>query len=222
MLGKFRMSYSTVFKLFLSVQELEELRSLTEVKKELEAAKEKIENYESYKEEWQSELSKSDDALELARTELKNINDQLEASEKAKNELKDRVVKFGSRQESLDDKIEALEGENDDLKYKLEEAKENVVHLEITVSQLELKANELEDDLAIGKANLVQSNKTIEELNSLIAAENAKEKLAELEQQLMDLKEANQVLNVDQNAIETELKQKQQNLELQAKVCKKN
>ena len=52
------------------------MRSLKEVKKELEAAKEKIEHFENYKEEWQSELSKSDDALELAKTELKNINDQ--------------------------------------------------------------------------------------------------------------------------------------------------
>ena len=37
----------------------------------------KIENYESYKEEWQSELSKAMDNLELTKAELSNVNNQV-------------------------------------------------------------------------------------------------------------------------------------------------
>ena len=41
------------------LQELEQLRPLKKVDEELKKAKEKIDNFESYKEEWQSELSQT-------------------------------------------------------------------------------------------------------------------------------------------------------------------
>ena len=50
-------------------------------------ALDKIENYESYKEEWQSELSKAMDKLEITKTELSNVNNQLESSENEKTQV---------------------------------------------------------------------------------------------------------------------------------------
>ena len=191
---------------------------MKEVKKELETAKEKIETYENYKEEWQSELSKSEDALELARTELQNINDQLESSEEEKNELKDRVLKLGTRQGSIDDRIETLEGENYELKHKIEEATENAARLEMTISQLEGKTNELQNDLSVEKENVNQKNKKIDELNDTIASDHAKERLAETENELESLQAVNRQLKEEKEELEKEIAQKSLNIEQQHKI----
>ena len=172
------------------------------VKKDLEAAKEKIENFENYKEEWQSELSKSDDALELARTELKNINDQLEASENEKNELKDKVSKLGTRQSSIDDKLDILEGENNDLKCQLEETKEKSSYLEIKVNQLEGKAKELEHDLDVEKEKLNQKQNELDELHRNMESDNTKQELVDIEKEVEYLKETNQALEWKKNEAE--------------------
>ena len=196
---------------------MEQLRALKDVKKELEKAKEKIEHFDNYKEEWQSELSKSDDALELAKTELKNINEQLEASENEKNELKDRVSKLGNRQESLDDKIEELDGENEELKRQIDEAREKVSELEINVQQLESKAQELEQDLSIEKENISQRNKTIDELNNRLSSDNTAEELQKVEMELAELKQANQDLIARQNNLEAEIDRNRVDSENQTK-----
>ena len=198
---------------------MEELRSLKEVKKELEAAKEKIEHFDNYKEEWQSELSKSDDALELAKTELKNINDQLEASENEKNELKDRVSKLGNRQESLDEKIEVLDGENEDLKRQVDDAREKASELEMTVQQLEAKARELEQDLSVEKENISNRNKTIDELNNRISSDSTSEELQSVKMELAGLKQMNEDLKSSQSNLEAEMNRHRADLDNQVRAC---
>ena len=172
------------------------MRKLKEVKKELDTTKEKIETYENHKEEWQSELSKSDDALELAKTELKNVNDQLEAAEKEKNELKDRLVKLGNRQDSIDDKMEELHDENEDLKNQLDEAKGNTTILEMNVSTLQGTTSELEYDLSVVKENLAIKDRRIHELDGLLASQDGREKVVSLERQIGDLEDNNKTLYV--------------------------
>ena len=195
------------------------MRSLKEVKKELEAAKEKIEHFDNYKEEWQSELSKSDDALELAKTELKNINDQLEASENEKNELKDRVSKLGNRQESLDDKIEVLDGENEDLKRQVDDAREKASELEMTVQQLEAKAQELEQDLSVERENISNRNKTIEELNNRISSDSTAEELQSVKMELAGLKQTNEDLKSSQSNLEAEINRNRADLDNRIQAC---
>lgn len=68
-------------------EELDSLRPLKKVEADYKKALEKIENYESYKEEWQSELSKAMDKLEITKTELSNVNNQLEAAETEKTQV---------------------------------------------------------------------------------------------------------------------------------------
>ena len=188
------------------------------VKKDLEAAKEKIEKFENYKEEWQNELSKSDDALELARTELKNINDQLEASENEKNELKDKVSKLGTRQSSIDDKIDVLEGENNDLKCQLEKAKEKSSYTEIQLNQLEGKAKELEHDLDVEKEKLNQKQNELDELHRNMESDNTKQELVDIKKEVEHLKETNQALEWKKNEAEQSASNAKEMLEQQLKI----
>ena len=69
-------------------EELDTLRPLKKVEADYKKALDKIENYESYKEEWQSELSKAMDKLEITKTELSNVNNQLESSENEKTQVR--------------------------------------------------------------------------------------------------------------------------------------
>ena len=73
---------------------MDTLRPLKKVEADYKKALDKIENYESYKEEWQSELSKAMDKLEITKTELSNVNNQLESSENEKTQVRHFFLEF--------------------------------------------------------------------------------------------------------------------------------
>ena len=58
-------------------EELDSLRPLKKLQADYKKTLEKIDTYESHKEEWQSELSKAMDNLELTKAELSNVNNQV-------------------------------------------------------------------------------------------------------------------------------------------------
>ena len=58
-------------------EELDTLRPLKKLQSDYKKTLEKIDTYESHKEEWQSELSKAMDNLELTKAELSNVNNQV-------------------------------------------------------------------------------------------------------------------------------------------------
>ena len=58
-------------------EELDSLRPLKKLQSDYKKTLEKIDTYESHKEEWQSELSKAMDNLELTKAELSNVNNQV-------------------------------------------------------------------------------------------------------------------------------------------------
>ena len=77
---------------------MDTLRPLKKVEADYKKALDKIENYESYKEEWQSELSKAMDKLEITKTELSNVNNQLESSENEKTQVRNCLGFYNNNQ----------------------------------------------------------------------------------------------------------------------------
>ena len=190
---------SLQLELVSTYEELEQLRPLKKVEEEFKKAQEKIEHYESYKEEWQSELSKTMDSLELAKTELGHVNNQLETAESEKTQLRDNCRKLSSRQESLDRKIELLDEENAMLKSSLDEAIETKGDLESTLQTLTFKVSEMERDLIDARKDKENKERLLEEKDEVIANMNCtlqsdssdqRSRVADLEAQNQDLSRA--------------------------------